>query len=95
MTEASILGLPAGSSGYLYLASAGFSLLIAWGLDWTRHHASPYLAGGLALLILISSYHGLIQAEGLTYYSEARSNLTAGDDPTGIRLMRKALELGG
>ncbi len=95
LTEATILGLPAGPSRYLYLASAGSSLLIAWGLDWTRHHASPYLAGGLALLILISSYHGLKQAEGLTYYSEARSYLAAGDDPTGIRLMRKALELGG
>ena len=79
MTEASILGLPDGPSGYLYLASAGFSLLIAWGLDWTRRHASPYLAGGLALLILISSYYGLKKAGGLTHYSEARSYLTTGE----------------
>lgn len=41
LTEATILGLPAGPSRYLYLASTGFSLLIAWGLNWTRRHASP------------------------------------------------------
>ncbi|HIG56299.1 MAG TPA: tetratricopeptide repeat protein [Candidatus Latescibacteria bacterium] len=91
LTEATILGLPAGPSRYLYLASAGSSLLIAAALDWTRRHASPYLAGGLALLILISSYHGLKQAEAISLYTAGRSYSASGQYATAREQFHRAL----
>ncbi|HIL10625.1 MAG TPA: hypothetical protein EYG11_18150 [Candidatus Latescibacteria bacterium] len=98
LTEEIILDLQIGPSRYLYFASAGSCAILAWGLQSAEHLLGswrrPVFACSVTTILAIS-YTGLKQAEGLTYYSEARSYLTAGDDPTGIRLMRKALELGG
>ena len=98
LTEEIILDLHIGPSRYLYFASAGSCAILAWALQcavkilgsWRR----PIFASSVTAILAIS-YTGLKQAEGLSYYSQARSYLSKGDDQTGIRLMRKALELGG
>ena len=98
LTEEIILDLHIGPSRYLYFASAGSCAILAWGLQRAGHLLGswrrPIFACSVTAILAIS-YTGLKQAEGLTYYSEARSYLSTGDDPTGIRLMRKALQLGG
>ena len=73
LTEATILGLPAGPSRYLYLATAGSSLLLAWGLDWIRRRLHPYAAAALLAVTLVSSYYSLRQVESISLFTSARS----------------------
>ncbi|MEE3259482.1 MAG: tetratricopeptide repeat protein [Candidatus Latescibacterota bacterium] len=98
LPERFIHNLAVGPSRYLYFASAGSSLILAWGLQRVGlllGSRGRWAFTCAVLAILAISYVTLKRTEGLTYYSEARSYLSAGDDPTGIGLMRKALALGG
>ena len=97
LTEDILLHLHMGPSRYLYFASAGSSLILAWGLQrlgLLLGSKGRWIFACAVLVILAISYETLKRAEGLTYYSEARSYLSAGDDLTGIGLMHKALALG-
>ena len=97
IAEKLLLNLPFGPSRYLYFASAGSSLLLAWGLQriglglgaWGR----PFLALGLSGLMAVS-YVGLQRAEGLTFYASARSYLVRGEEDTALNLLEKALAAG-
>ena len=95
LTEESILDLPVGPSRYLYLPSAGTSLILAWAvrrgalaLPAWRH----LLLGGATTALVFSSYHGLYRAEALTYYNSGRTYLAAEDDRTGVAQLRLAIE---
>ena len=96
LTDSILLALHVGPSRYLYFASAGSSLVLAWGLQnlALRFGGQRAFAGALLALGAVS-YISLKQAEGLTYYSEARSYLSSGNVRTGIEQMRKALDLAG
>ncbi|MBT6620364.1 MAG: hypothetical protein HOB41_10810, partial [Gemmatimonadetes bacterium] len=94
LTETTILGLPAGPSRYLYLASAGSSLLIAAALDWVRRTVHAYAFTISLLLILASSYFSLNQVKAISLYTSGRSYLASGDNKTGTALLEQAVALG-
>ena len=93
MTEGIIFQHPAGTSRYLYFASAGSSLLLAAGLQrvglslgrWGR----PLFMAAL-LLVGSSSYLALGNAEALSIYSSARNYMARGDIATSVQLMENA-----
>jgi tetratricopeptide (TPR) repeat protein len=94
LTEATILGLPAGPSRYLYQASAGSSLLLAWCLGWIGRRTSPYLAGALVALVLLSSYYYLRQVEAISLYTSARSYSANKDFSNARKQFYRALSQG-
>ena len=91
LTESTILGLPAGPSRYLYLASAGSSLLLAWGLHFIYHRTNPYLAGGLLILTVASSYLSLGKVEAVSLYTSGRSYSASREYTTARAQFRRAL----
>ena len=92
-----ILNRASGPSRYLYLATAGTSLLLAWGLEegsrrlpsWGR-----YLHGVLLASILLSSYHYLEEAEAASLYGSGRNYIARGDSETGVEQLKRAIEQG-
>lgn len=97
LTETTIQGLPAGPSRYLYLASAGSSLLLAWGLDQLRQRWYPrgaYVAALLGAIVLFSSYIYLKKVEAISLYTSGRSYIAGGDIENGVRQLQLALERG-
>ena len=92
-----ILNRASGPSRYLYLATAGTSLLLAWGLEegsrrlpsWGR-----YLHGVLLASILLSSYHYLKEAEAASLYASGRNYITRGDVDTGVEQLKRAIDQG-
>ena len=92
-----ILNRASGPSRYLYLATAGTSLLLAWGLEegsrrlpsWGR-----YLHGVLLASILLSSYHYLKEAEAVSLYGSGRNYIARGDSETGVEQLKRAIEQG-
>ena len=92
-----ILGRPEGPSRYLYPATAGTSLLLAWGLEegsrrlgsWRR-----YLYGVLLTAILVSSWFSLKQAEAVSLYASGRNYVARGDVPTGVAQLTRAIRQG-
>jgi tetratricopeptide (TPR) repeat protein len=90
LTEATIRGLPAGPSRYLYLASAGSSVLLAWGL--VRVGQWRPAAGGLLLVgALLSSYFSLKKVEAISFYTSARSYSAGGEYALAIGQFQRAL----
>ena len=97
LTDTLMLGRPVGISRFLYPATAGTSLLLAWGLEegsrrlgtWGR-----YVYPGVLAAILCSSYHHLKQAEAITLYSSGRTYISLGDTETGVEQLTRALEQG-
>jgi tetratricopeptide (TPR) repeat protein len=91
LTEATIADLPAGPSRYLYLASAGSSLVLARGLvrveQWRRYVGSLLMVG-----ILASSYFSLRRVEALSFYTSARSYMAAGEVEQAVLLWRRAID---
>ena len=73
----SFLADNSGPSRYLYLASAGSSLIIAWSLHrgklWLSQHLSPLSGKALYVsaiaALLISSFVALDRAEALSFYN--------------------------
>ena len=94
LTEATVLDLPAGPSRYLYLASAGSSLLLAWSLDWIRRRVHSYAAVALLLATLASSYHSLARAEAISLYTSGRSYSAGREYATAREQFRRALVQG-
>ncbi len=72
LTAATIDGLPAGPSRYLYVASAGSSLLLAaaWQYLYRRQR---YLGSALLLAVVVSSCINLRKVEAISHYTSARS----------------------
>jgi tetratricopeptide (TPR) repeat protein len=90
--------LPGGPSRYLYIASAGSSVLIALGL--VRVGALVGKSKGIFLLLVtalvcVSSYAGLKRAEGLSHYTSARHYLASANAEEGIYRLRRAIDEGG
>ena len=95
MTDTPILARPEGPSRYLYLASAGTSLLLAWGLEeGSRRLLSwgKYVYGVLLAGILVSSYYYLKEAEAMAFYTSGRHYITRGDLETGVEQLKRAID---
>ena len=69
--------LPQGPSRYLYAASGGTALVLAWIAESLRKgfDRGLLLYAGFVALLALSSYHAMRKVEGLSYYASAR-NLT-------------------
>ena len=96
LTESVILDMPVGPSRYLYISTAGSSLILAWLLErgdlWMRHHLRFrffYLSS--VSLILVSSFVFLRRAEALTYYTSGRNYIVAGDVELAISQLQRAI----
>jgi len=101
IAPAHIQTIPAGPSRYLYLASAGSSVVIAWGLQrlclWLGSFLpslKAYALAGLLAGLLISSFISLKKSESISVYTSARSYLAAGDPALGIAQLRRAIARG-
>ncbi|MFT5377556.1 MAG: 4-amino-4-deoxy-L-arabinose transferase-like glycosyltransferase, partial [Candidatus Latescibacterota bacterium] len=86
--------LPEGPSRYLYLASAGSSVLIALGLNALAAHGPRWreilaLVGLTALLLL--SYTGIKRVEGFSHYTSGRHNIAANRIEEGAYRLRLAI----
>jgi tetratricopeptide (TPR) repeat protein len=96
LTETTINDMPAGPSRYLYLSSAGSSVLLAWLLGRLSlglgRLVKPWipLAGLMALLVL-SSYVSLKRAEALSLYTSGRNYVAQGNPALGIAQLQRAL----
>jgi tetratricopeptide (TPR) repeat protein len=101
LTEEIILDLPAGPSRYLYLSTAGSSLLLAWGLQrmgwwlqagWKRTGGALYVAAIVGLVAFSGAT--LKKAEAFSFYTSGRSYLASNDMDTGILQLRRAIDRG-
>ncbi|MFT5089838.1 MAG: tetratricopeptide (TPR) repeat protein, partial [Planctomycetota bacterium] len=90
--------LPDGPSRYLYLASAGSSVLIALGLVQLGRVVGRWnnalVSAGL-VLIFASSYLGIKRAEGFSHYTSGRHNIAANHFEEGTYRLRRAIREGG
>ena len=87
-----------GPSRYLYLATAGTSLLLAWGMEAARSRirsGGRYLYAAVLTGILLSSYFSLKQAEAISLYSSGRNYIAKGDSETGVEQLKRAIDQGG
>ena len=92
-----ILNRASGPSRYLYLATAGTSLLLAWGLEEVSRRLlswGRYLYGVLLASILLSSYHYLKEAEAVSLFASGRNYITRGDVDTGVEQLKRAIDQG-
>ena len=94
LNDTLLLGRPAGPSRYLYLATAGFSLLLVWCIAeicqrlrfWGR-----YLNFGIFLGLLFSSIFFLKKAEAVSLYSSGRNYIARGKIQTGADQLKRAI----
>jgi len=101
LTEDIILDLPVGPSRYLYLATAGSSLLLAWGIQQAGLQLACRLKSlghylyiaSLAALVLFC-YTTLKKTEALSFYTSGRSYLASEDTETGIEQLKRAITQG-
>ena len=92
-----ILQRPSGPSRYLYLATAGSSILLAWGLEEASlrlRSGGRYLYTAILAGVLISSYASLKQVEALSLYASGRNYIARGDSETGVEQLKRAIEQG-
>ena len=97
LTDLIVLGRPEGPSRYLYPATVGSSLLLAWGLEAVRLRLRPwgrYFHPGIAGAIFISSYFSLKEAEAPSLYSQGRNYIARGDIETGVAQLKRAIAQG-
>ena len=92
LTAATIDDLPAGPSRYLYVASAGSSLLLAalWHYGYQRQR---YLAFALLLVIIASSYVNLRKVEAISHYTSARSYSARLEIDNALEQYERALDI--
>lgn len=79
---------------YVYLATAGSSFLLAWGLVCVGSRLGkrgPYLAGTALLALLASSYSAEERIANLTRYNTGRFFIVHEDPHVGIRLIEEAV----
>ena len=72
LTAATIDDLPAGPSRYLYVTSAGSSLLLAAGWQYI-YRRQRYLGMALLVAVVVSSWMNLLKVEAISHYTSARS----------------------
>lgn len=97
LTEKTVFELPAGSSRYLYPASVGSSMLLAWGLRagaLRLGRAGRYVLPALLLGLLFSSYRGLVRVEATSLYTSGRCYIAMGFAATGVEQLRRAIDQG-
>ena len=87
--------LPAGPSRYIYFASAGSCLLLAWACwgvsqRWPRWH--PWTFCVLVVGLVVSSYLATGRTETLSLFTSSRSYQIRGEFADGIEQMRRAME---
>lgn len=91
-----ILQRPSGPSRYLYLATAGTSVLLAWGLEASLRLRSGgrYLYTAILAGVLISSHASLKRVEALSLYASGRNYIARGDTETGVEQLKRAIDQG-
>jgi tetratricopeptide (TPR) repeat protein len=90
--------LPEGPSRYLYLASAGSSVLLAWALLYLSARlgaAGRYVGAAALCIVLLFSYQALKRVEGFAYYTSGRHHIAADHIEKGTELLRRAIAQGG
>ena len=90
------MGIPSGPSRYLYMATAGFSLLLAFGLHQIKTQLKQgryFLVGSMAVL-LASSYVSHKKVESLSFYTSGRNYIANGDTKTGIEQLMRSIRRG-
>ena len=83
-----------GIARYIYIATAGSSLLLAWALSWLAERMGqkgPYSLALALLLIVWSSYRAEERMANLTRYNSGRYYITNDDPQIGIDLLQKTL----
>ena len=100
ISEKMSIGAMEGASHYLYLASAGSSLILAWTLQqiglWLRSRLKLWgvsMYGAATLVLLCSSYVALKRVEAFSYYNSGRY-LISRDVDTAVEYLALALEHG-
>ena len=84
-------------SRYLYMPTAGTSVLLAWGLDLVARRSrcgTRILYPAVLVGICISSYFSLKQSEAIPLYSSGRNHLARGDFETGVEQLKRAIGRG-
>lgn len=95
MTEDIVFNLQPYPARYLYFASAGSSLILAWALQEAslRLYLKPQvLYPILTALLLVSSYFSLKASEALSFYSSARHYLSSGETDLAIERFQRAID---
>ena len=93
MTESTIEQLPAGPSRYLYVASAGSSLLLATALRPNTQYLR-YVGMILITGLTLSSYIYLRKVEAISYYTSSRYYASVGDFDRSTAQMERSFEAG-
>ena len=98
-TVVSQLAIMASPSRYLYMATAGSSVLLAWGLLRLGEGASrrfgvrsAYVQAGLLVPILLSSYVYLKKVEAVSIYMSGRNYVAEGEADLGMAQMWRGLD---
>ena len=100
LPERILSDLPIGPSRYLYLASAGSSLLLAWLLQqvglWAarRGKASRGVYACALIALFAANGYAIKKAEALAFYMSSRHYLASGDEETGTMLLQRAIDWG-
>ena len=99
LTEETVVPQPSGPSRYLYMATAGSSVLLAWGLMRLGEGAgrrfgvrSAYVLAGLLVSVLVSSYVYLKKVEAFSFYMSGRNYIAEGKIDLGIVQIQRALD---
>ena len=89
--------LPAGPPRYLYIPSAGSSLLLAWliqSIDKRFSSSGKYVRALLLTIIVFSSYSSLKKAEALSLYTSSRSYHVNADFRNAASQLQRAINRG-
>ena len=89
-----VLNLVPGPSRYLYMATAGSSLLLSWTVQEIALRVrrwGHYLYSVILICLLISSYIFLQRIEAISLYSSGRFYITRGDTQLGIERLKLAI----
>jgi tetratricopeptide (TPR) repeat protein len=102
LTQKIIADMPVGPSRYLYLASAGSSLLVAWLLRravflLARYWPSAKPGVYRVLIAVLVAYSMIVvkRAEAFAFYTSGRAYLSELEIDTGISQLRRAIDVGG
>ena len=95
LNERILLDLPSGPSRYLYGASAGTSVLLAWVLRFFLSKLGRLFQPAIILCyiaLMVSSFASLKRVEALGLYTSGRSYISNGDNELGARQLRRAID---
>ena len=85
----------AGISRYIYIATAGSSLLLAWVLNWVGERAGRsgrYILVLALFLVMWSSYRAEDRVANIMRYFSGHYYIANGDPHLGVDLLREAME---